>query len=235
MVVFGTVITWMQGNSMHFEILVEDLSGKKALDIVVPKIIDETHTFKVIPYKGIGRIPKALRSRSEAKKRILLDQLPRLLRGYGKAFSNYGDDYHAAVIVVCDLDDKCLKDFRQEVNNVLNSCNPKPETRFCFAVEEGESWFLGDFNAIWNAYPGAVGSILNNYFNDSICGTWELFADAVYPGGARALSVKGWQAVGAEKSAWAEKISPHMDIKSNKSPSFCYFRNKLQEFSRITD
>ena len=45
---------------MHFEILVEDLSGKKALDILVPKLIDEHHTFIVHPYKGIGRIPKNL-------------------------------------------------------------------------------------------------------------------------------------------------------------------------------
>jgi hypothetical protein len=30
---------------MHFEILVEDLSGKKALDILMPKILDTSHTF----------------------------------------------------------------------------------------------------------------------------------------------------------------------------------------------
>ncbi len=226
---YGTVTIWMQGNLMHFEILIEDQSGKKALDILVPKIIDREHTFRIIPYKGIGRIPKGIRSKSEASKRILLDQLPRLLRGYGKAFLNYGKDYHAMVIVVCDLDDKCLKEFRQELDAVLNSCNSKPETRFCIAVEEGESWFLGDFNAIKDAYPRAVDSILNNYSNDSICGTWEVLADAVFPGGARALAIKGWQAIGTEKSVWAEKISPHMDILTNKSPSFCYFRNKLLE------
>ena len=45
---------------MHFEILVEDLSGKKALDILVPKIIGDDHSFRVHPYKGIGRIPKNL-------------------------------------------------------------------------------------------------------------------------------------------------------------------------------
>ncbi|MCK5674544.1 MAG: hypothetical protein KAH95_14285, partial [Spirochaetales bacterium] len=227
---FGTVIIWMQGNSMHFEILIEDQSGKRALDILVPKIINNEHTFRIIPYKGIGRIPKGIKSKSEANKRILLDQLPRLLRGYGKAFSNYGN-YPSTVIVVSDLDDKCLKDFRQVLNDVLNGCNPKPETRFCIAVEEGESWFLGDLNAIKCAYPGAMDSILNNYSNDSICGTWELLADAVSPGGARALAVKGWQAIGTEKSAWAEKISPHMNIETNKSPSFCYFRDKLLELT----
>lgn len=39
---------------MHFEILVEDLSGKKALDILMPKIIGNQHTFRIIAYRGIG-------------------------------------------------------------------------------------------------------------------------------------------------------------------------------------
>ena len=94
---------------MHFEVLVEDLSGKKALDILIPKIIGDQHTFRVIEYRGIGHIPKNLKSSTDASKRILLDQLPRLLRGYGEAFAGYPEDYPAAVIVVCDLDDKCLK------------------------------------------------------------------------------------------------------------------------------
>ena len=47
---------------MHFEILTEDASGKKALDILIPKIIGDQHTFRVIGYKGIGRIPKNLTS-----------------------------------------------------------------------------------------------------------------------------------------------------------------------------
>ena len=46
---------------MHLEILVEDLSGKKALDILVPRIIGGQDTFRVHSYKGIGRIPKNMR------------------------------------------------------------------------------------------------------------------------------------------------------------------------------
>lgn len=213
---------------MHFEILVEDLSGKKALDILVPKIIGNEHTFNIHRYKGIGRIPKNLGAGGDASKRILLDQLPKLLRGYGKTFADYPEDYPAAVILVCDLDDKCLKAFRDELNGVLNSCNPKPDARFCIAIEEGEAWFLGDIPAIKTAYPRAKDVVLNRYVNDSICGTWERLAEAVFNGGSEALVSKGWQAVGAEKSAWAEKISPHMDVAHNASPSFCYFVAKLQ-------
>ena len=72
---------------MHFEILVEDQSGKKALNILVPKIIGNEHTFSIHPYKGIGRIPQNLGKNADASKRILLDQLPRLLRGYGNRYA----------------------------------------------------------------------------------------------------------------------------------------------------
>ncbi|MDR0337676.1 MAG: hypothetical protein LBI18_11355, partial [Planctomycetaceae bacterium] len=61
------------------------------------------------------------------------------------------------------------------------------------------------------------------------CGTWECLADAIYDNGSIALASKGWQAVGLEKSRWAEKISPNMNVENNKSPSFNYLRQKLQE------
>ncbi len=214
---------------MHFEILVEDQSGKKMLDILVPKIIDDNHTFNVKSYKGVGRIPAKMNISVDASKRILLANLPRLLAGYGKSWQGYP----AVVIVVCDLDDKCLKSFRNQLIELLNICNPRPETRFCIAIEEGEAWFLGDIPAIKQAYPKAKDTILKTYINDSICGTWEKLADAVYKGGSQGLSSQGWQAVGAEKSAWSEKITPYMDLDNNTSPSFNYFLEKLRELAEV--
>ena len=203
---------------MHFEILVEDLSGARALDVLMRKILGDQHTFEVHPYRGTGKIPKNLTSSTEADKRILFDQLPKLLRGYGRTFAGYPPNYSAAVVVVCDLDDKCLRTFRRELNAVLKACNPKPETRFCIAIEEGEAWWLGDIPAVKAAYPKAKEDVLNRYQNDAICGTWELLADAVSSGGSSALQKKGGQRVGREKSDWAEKIAPHMDVDANACP-----------------
>lgn len=214
---------------MHFEILVEDQSSKTALDTLVPKIVGEDHTFTVHPYKGIGHIPKNMRDTQNADKRILLDCLPKLLKGYGKTQAGYPADYLAAVVLVCDLDDKCLKQFRTDLYTILNACHPQPTVRFCFAVEEGEAWFLGDLDAINSAYPGAKADVLTDYDQDSICGTWEVLANAVYRGGVTALSAKCWQAVGAEKTKWAEAIAPRMNVDLNGSPSFKYFRDKLRE------
>lgn len=164
----------------------------------------------------------------------MLDCLPKLLKGYGKTFSDYPENYPAAVILICDLDGKCLVEFKKELNLILNSCNPKPETRFCIAIEEGEAWFFGDIPAIKKAYPKAKDAVLTSYVNDSICGTWEKLADAIYPGGAHVLNKKGWQAIGSEKSIWAQKIAPHMSIDTNNSPSFCYFRDKTRELTAKT-
>ncbi len=214
---------------MHFEILVEDASGKAMLDALVPKIIGVDHTFSVHAYKGIGRIPVGLKPKSDAQKRILLDQLPRLIRGYGHSFMAYPSDYIAILIVVCDLDDRCLKTFRRELLDVLKSCHPAPETHYCIAIEEGEAWYLGDQAALKTAYPHAKDRILDTYTQDAICGTWEILADAIVPGGSHALSNQGWQAIGREKAIWAKGIAPQMDVEHNLSPSFGYFRDKLRQ------
>ena len=217
---------------MHFEILVEDRSGKKALDVLVPKIIGGTNTYRVHSYKGIGDIPRNMKDAKDAGRRILLENLPKLLKGYGRTHAGC-QEYKVAVIMVCDLDDKCLKTFRGELFRILKACSPRPATRFCIAVEEGEAWLLGDMEAVKQAYPRVKDSVLCSYVNDSICGTWEKLADAVYPGGSRALSKWGWQAVGAEKSKWAEAIAEKMDVDNNRSASFQYFRRKLQELAVV--
>ena len=215
---------------MHFEILVEDKSGKIALEQIVPKIVPEDSTYKIISYRGIGRIPKNLNQNSDPSKRAFLNQLPRLLQGYGTAFSNYPKDYLAALFIICDLDDRDLDSFLTELNDVLDACNPKPDVSFCLAIEEGEAWFLGDLEAVIQAYPNSQKSILNAYVNDSICGTWELLADAVYSGGHSDLKAKGYFAVGAEKCNWSEKIPPFMVIDANKSPSFKHFVECIQNY-----
>jgi len=217
---------------MHFEILVEDQSGAVMLEHLVPKVLDGSHSFRIHSYKGIGRIPKGLKSGAAARKRILLDQLPRLLAGYGSAFSNYGPDYPATVIVVCDLDRKSKKAFEEELYSLAATASPCPKHEFCLAIEEGEAWYLGDVPAIKAAYPRAKDVVIMGYVNDSICGTWEVLADAVYPGGAAALEAKGWMVVGAEKSRWAREITPHMDPDTNQSPSFGHFIATLTKMAQ---
>ena len=217
---------------MHFEILVEDASGKIALESILEKTLGpngQDHTYRIIPYKGIGRIPKNLRGSTDPRKRILLDRLPKLLRGYGKSHQYF----QATVVVVVDLDDKDCMQFKQEMLDILNDCNPQPTTLFRIAIEEGEAWLLGDRNAVKAAYPRAKDQVLRTYVQDSICGTWEKLADAVYPGGSQKLKQLGWPHTGKAKCEWAKNIAPHLDVENNQSRSFLVFRDSIKDLAGI--
>jgi len=157
--------------------------------------------------------------------------LPKLVRGYGKSLQ----DLHAAVVVVVDLDDKDCMVFKQEMLDILNTCNPQPTTLFRIAIEEGEAWLLGDRNAVKTAYPRAKKQVLNAYVQDSICGTWEKLADAVYPGGSQKLKQLGFPHTGQAKCEWANNIAPHLDVESNKSRSFQIFRDGIRNLAGIVN
>ncbi|MBX3734020.1 MAG: DUF4276 family protein [Verrucomicrobiae bacterium] len=214
---------------MHFEFLTEDQSGKQMLELLLPKLLPDegAHTYRVHPYKGIGRIPKGMKPSADASKRILLDQLPRLLAGYGKASASSP----AVVIVVCDLDDRNKAGFEKELKALTTTIRPCPAHAFCLAIEEGEAWLLGDQPAIRAAYPTAKNSVMTNYEQDSICGTWECLADAVYPGGSESLKKEGWMRIGQEKCNWAQNITPHMQADQNRSPSFNQFMATVLAFA----
>ena len=211
---------------MHIEILVEDSSGEKLLAQLLPRILGEhgaLHTWRLKAYKGIGRIPPGLSAGADPAKRMLLDQLPRLLQGYGRT---PGID---AVVIVVDTDRRDCRAFLQELKSVAHGCNPSPRTLFRLAVEEMEAWYLGDREALLKAYPRAKRDVLDRYVQDSVCGTWELLADAVRAGGVVAIKKTGWPLPGQIKHEWAEKIGPFMSLNQNTSPSFGKFRDGLSQ------
>jgi hypothetical protein len=210
---------------MHIEILVEDSSGERLLDILLPQFLGEQgypHTWRLHAYKGIGRIPPGMNASGDPAKRILLDQLPRILRGYGKTL---GID---AVIIVLDSDRRDCTAFLAELKNLLAGCQPPPNTLFRLAIEEMEAWYLGDRDALLAAYPRAKHDVLHRYEQDSVCSTWELLADAIYPGGSMAIKNAGWPLPGQVKHEWAARIGPFMVPDRNVSPSFGKLRDGLR-------
>lgn len=213
---------------MHIEVLVEDSSGCALVESLLPRVIGafgDPHTWRVHPYKGIGRLPKRLTVGSDPAKRALLDQLPRLLAGYGRT---PGID---AVVVVVDNDKRDCRTFLQELRAVVERCDPAPLTMFRLAIEEMEAWLLGDRQALAVAYPRARRDVLTRYQQDDICDTWELLADAVHPGGRAAIIKSGWPLPGQVKHEWVRKIVPHMDVEANVSASFCKFRDGLRRLA----
>jgi hypothetical protein len=212
---------------MHMEVLVEDQSGAVAIEVLLKKILlpsrPET-TYRIHPYKGLGRIPSGLKPTSDARHRILLDQLPRLLRGYGKSLPK-----NSAVIVVVDRDRRDCMEFKRELIVLWKACRPRPQTLFRIAIEELEAWFLGDAQAVHAAYPQAPLKALEAIENpDAIIGAWEKMADLVYSGGANALKKQGYPIIGQAKAKWAEAIASHMNVEANRSRSFQVFRDGVR-------
>lgn len=209
---------------MHFEVLSEDASGAELLKTLIPKVVagkTETHSWRIHSYKGIGRIPKGLEKSGDPAKRILLDQLPRLLKGYGKT------PRIDAVVVVLDLDKRDCREFLEELYDLAGKSAPKMQVMFRLAIEEPEAWYLGDPQALMTAYPMAKRDVLKNYKQDSVCGTWELLADAIHRGGSAAVRSAGWPLPGQLKFEWAHEIGPLLDLTRNVSPSFAKLRDGL--------
>ncbi|MDI9335799.1 MAG: DUF4276 family protein [Gammaproteobacteria bacterium] len=217
---------------MHLAIYIEDSSGKELLTIWLPKILGthgHPHTWEIHSYNGIGHIPKNLKTEPDPKKRFLLTQLPKILQGIGKT---PGFD---AVVVIVDTDRKDCKDFLHELKDLLKGCKPKPkQTLFRLAIEEMEAWYLGDMEALRTAYPNLKKKALARYKPDAICGTWELLANALYPGGIKEFNQhKKVNKVNAGdlKHEWAQKIGPLLDPERNISPSFCKLREGLKKLT----
>lgn len=202
---------------MHIEVLVEDSSGAALMNHLMSKFLGDgaqAHTWRITPYKGIGQIPKKMTGQTDVAKKTLLDNLPRLLKGYARTPG------YDAVLVVIDTDGRPVETFKNELSSLLSQCSGAPQTVFCLATEEVEAWYFGDRDALLQAYPRADKKVLNRYAQDAICGTWEMLADALVKGGAAAVKKQGFHKAGELKHEWANRIGPLMDALRNQSPSF---------------
>jgi hypothetical protein len=131
-------------------------------------------------------------------------------------------------LVILDNDRKNCADFLRQLQQLARKSAPKLNVLFRLAIEEIEAWYLGDPDAIFQAYPKAKRPVIQKYRQDSICGTWELLADAVYPGGAAHLTKQGWPLPGQVKFEWATQIGALLDLNRNASPSFGKFRDGIR-------
>jgi predicted acyl esterase len=96
-----------------------------------------------------------------------------------------------------------------------------------------EAWLLGDRKAVLKEFPRAKVHVLDSYVQDSVCGTWETLADAVFPGGSSALKAEGWPRTGQEKCKWAFQIGQHLRVESNLSPSLHVFRKGVLKMGGV--
>lgn len=188
---------------MHIEFLVEEISMKKALDIIVPKIIGDRHSFIVHDFRG---------------KQDLLKKLGSRLRAYFKLRASW--DFR--IVVLVDEDREDCKILKQVMVDTAINAGVEDIVLNRIVVEELEAWFLGDANALRQVFPRIPESISNqSRFRkpDQIPGgTWEALDKLLIQYGYK---------TGLIKTEAAEKIARYMDIRSNRSISFNAFKDGL--------
>lgn len=203
------------GKNFHLEILVEEPSAEVALKNLIPKILGSHFSFNIIPHQG---------------KKDLLQKLPSKLRAYSKWIDKY-----TRIVVLVDLDKENCKSLKGKLNKIAEGSGLINKTSIGdftnnfqilnrIAIEELESWFLGDRNALIKTYPKLKPKIFNKskYKNpDSIKNAWEELE--------RILQRYGYYPQGLEKILNARKISLNMDVENNFSKSFNCFKEGLTQ------
>jgi hypothetical protein len=199
---------------VNLEILVEERSAERALDVLLPRIVPGVD-FEIRVFRG---------------KTDLLKKLPDRLKGY----AGWITQADKCLVVLVDRDnDDCLTlkaDMEQMAASVgLLTVTAAPVSRRPFvvnriAVEELEAWFFGDVPALCAAYPKvpiSLGQQANYRDPDAVPGgTWEALE--------RVLQAGGYHRGGLAKVAVATEIARHMNVDVNRSRSFQVFRDGVR-------
>jgi hypothetical protein len=199
---------------MHLEFLVEELSTEAALLNLIPKILEEKHTFAIHPFQG---------------KADLLSNLSDRLQAYRLWIPR---DWKIVVLIDEDREDcKALKgkvEMAAKGAGLATRTSAKGRGLFVvlnrLAIEELEAWFFGDVSALKSAYPRIPATLSEKakYRDpDSIAGgTWEALE--------RELRKAGYYPTGMPKIEVSRNVSLHMDAARNRSHSFQVFVNGLK-------
>ena len=195
------------------EVLVEGISDVPTIKIILEKKFNliSGKDFAIYWHCGRGNLPIDPHAISVPKHLGLLDQLPSKLRVYAKR-----PPQTVVVLVVVDTDKTPCVELLRDLNNMLAALTEKPQVLFRLVIEEIESWFISDVNALRSAYPKRLDkAVLRGLQPDAIVGAWEKLA--------KALKFDESTAGPGVKLGWAEKISPHLNLDQPRSPSLRKF------------
>lgn len=217
---------------MHLEILSEDRSGCTVLASVLRALREKRgydYTFDIRPHRGKGYVPADPMRRPSIETVGLQDLLPAKARAYARVL----DPAASILVVVMDADELPPLDVEKAIRTPLRRFAPLLPHVIGICVEEIEAWLLGDREALLAAYPDADLSCLEQYGQDTVCGTWETLARCIQPDMAERIIRIGYPAVGQYKYAWCRDISRYMDPDRNASPSFLRFIEHLENALRF--
>ncbi|MDD3959367.1 MAG: DUF4276 family protein [Clostridiaceae bacterium] len=211
---------------MRFEVLTEDRSGAVMVSRLMSKIIDplvSDYNIRIRPHRGRGDVPSNPYQAPKAQASGLLDLLPAKLRAYDRVFAGS----ETVLVVIMDSDYHSPGELRDRLISLCRKHAPALHSVVGLCVEETESWLIGDKSALMRAYPEANMSVLDEYRQDSVCGTWEILCRSILGAKAERVIRVGYPAIGQYKHDWAQRISEYMEPDRNASPSFQRFRSYL--------
>lgn len=193
----------------RIEALVEEPSAEAVLKVLLPRIVKGRATFKII---NLG------------SKHALLKKLASRLRGYATRLSE-GEDLRIVVLVDRDQDDclalkaaleRAARDAGLTTKSAATGTQPfTVVTRI--AIEELESWFLGDPAALRATFPRLPEINLRTapFRNPENGGSWEALH--------RYLKKHGYYPGTFPKIDAARRIAAHLNPGTNRARSFNVF------------
>jgi len=120
---------------MNIVFMVEEMSMKKVLDILLPQILPENVSFRVIPHEGKGDLEKSI---------------PIKLKAWNIPDTRF--------VIVHDQDANDCVELKQ---NLLNMCKPYGrDVLIRIVCHELESWYFGDLQAVSKAYDKDLSALI---------------------------------------------------------------------------
>lgn len=201
------------------EVLCEGASDVPAARAVLTRrfnLVEQEH-FRIHPHRGKGHLPPPGQhlKRPHRGRDQLLDLLPIKLKNMGL---QSGPGFEIAVVVLVDADDDDCRKLKRDLVDMYNALPTRPERcLFRIAVEETESWFIAQPDAVVGAYPNADKTVLDDITPDAVCGASERLA--------LCLGREPSKCTGGDKIEWAGSIAPRLDLDRPRSPSLAAFVN----------
>jgi hypothetical protein len=114
---------------MHLVFLLEEPSAKAFLDIYLPRVLPEDVTFQTVPHQGKSDLQRSI------PKKLAAWRTP-----------------DTCFVVMQDQDANECRDLKRELVRLCHEAG-RPDTLVRIACRELEAWFLGDLEAVAQAYP----------------------------------------------------------------------------------
>jgi len=189
-------------------VCVEEYSMEAALQILLPRMLEDID-FQIIRFQC---------------KDDMLKKLPARLRGY----SDWLPENWSILVLVDRDDDDCVQ-LKHQLEQMAEDAGFLTKTKALsgqgfkvtnrIVIEELESWYFGDWDAVRIAYPKVSKTIpVKAGYRDPDAirgGTWEALE--------RIMKRAGYFSTGLRKIECARQVARYMNLQQNKSHSFKMF------------